>query len=238
MNKAKLKFTKVKSGLDKLEGKYTGLFVSNGTDGLDEIADAICSAHPTIGRAEVKLGVRALAAEVRRAVGDDLNYVSTGSIAGLAPAISGSVPSMDAALADGENEFYVNVVALDHLRSVVGALTPTPESVDASGVRLDSVEDAASHEKGVVKGVSEFVLTGRNLSARGEGESLALVAADGTVASAVTLVGESDDAPGQRIRAKLASAVPAGAYRLRLITRGKATPDADVETYTKKVAVV
>lgn len=233
-----MKFTKVKSGFEKLDGKYTGVFVSNGTDGLDEIADAICSEHPTFGRAEVKLGIRALAAEIRRAVGDDLNYVSTGSVAGLAPAISGSVPSMDSALTEGENEFYVNIVALDHLRGVIGALTPTPDATGTAGVRIDYVEDAASHEKGVVKGVSEFVVTGRNLSARGTGESLSLITEDGDVAASVTLVGEEDSAPGQRIRAKLATAVPGGAYRLQLKTRGSETPNGDVETYTKKVTVV
>lgn len=236
MKNTKLKFTKVKSGFEKLEGKYTGQFVSNGSDGLDEIADAICASHPTLGRAEVKLVVRALAAEVRRAVGDDLNYVSTGSIAGLSPAISGSVPSMDSALTEGENEIYVNIVALDHLRNVIGALTPTAEATSPTGVKLDYVEDAATHERGVIKGTTEFVLTGHNISARLLGESLALIKDDGSVLSAATLVGE-DDGNGQRIHARLATAVPAGAYRLRLITHGYATPTADVETYTKKVAV-
>lgn len=236
MKNTKLKITKVKSGFEKLEGKYTGQFVSNGSDGLDEIADAICAAHPTIGRAEIKLAIRALAAEVRKAVGDDLNYVSTGSIAGLAPAISGSVASMDSSLTDGENEFYVNIVALDHLRSVIGAFTPTADAA-ASGVRIDYVEDAATHERGVIRGTAEFVLTGRKISASGTGESLALIADDDSVLSAVTIVGEGDGC-GQRIRARLATAVAAGTYRLRLISRGYGETDGEPETYTKKVDVV
>lgn len=236
MKNAKLKFTKVKSGFEKLEGKYTGLFISNGSDGLDDIVDDICAAHPTIGRAELKLAIRGLAAEVRRAVGDDLNYVSAGSVAGLAPAISGSVPSMDSPLTEGENELYVNVVALDHLRGVIGALTPSQDATGTSGVRIDYVEDVATKEKGVIKGTAEFVLTGRNLSARNEGESLALVAENGTEI-AVTVVSGEDDVPGQRIKAHLATAAAAGEYRLRLNTRGYATPEADVESYTKKVTV-
>ena len=236
MKDTKLKFTKVKSGFEKLEGKYTGQFVSNGSDGLEEIADAICAAQPTIRRAEVKLAIRALASEVRRAVGDDLNYVTTGTVAGLAPAISGSVPTMDSSLVEGENEFYVNIVALDHLRGVIGALVPTAESSGVN-VRIYYVEDAATHEKGVIKGTSDFVLTGLNISARSEGESLALVREDGTVASAVTLSG-SDDGLGQRIRARLADAVQPGSYRLRLVTRGYATPTGDIETYDKRVLVV
>lgn len=236
MKNKKLRFTKVKSGFEKLEGKYTGQFVSNGSDGLDEIADAICAKHPTLGRAEVKLAIRALAAEIRRAIGDDLNYVSTGSVAGLSPAISGSVASMDSALTDGENEFYVNIVALDHLRSVIGALTPTADA-PASGVRIDYVEDPATHERGVIRGTADFVVTGHDISANKPGESLALLAADDSVLSEVTLVG-SDDGCGQRIRAKLASSVADGTYRLRLISRGYASENADPETYLKKVSVL
>ena len=235
MKNTKLKITKVKSGFEKLEGKYTGQFVSNGSDGLDEIADAICATHPTFGRAEVKLAIRALAAEVRKAVGDNLNYVSTGSIAGLSPAISGSVASMDSALTDGENEFYVNIVALDHLRNIIGALTPTAEAT-ASGVRIDYVEDAATHERGVIHGTGEFVLTGHKISANRTGESLALIADDDTVLSAVTLVGE-DDGCGQRIRGRLANGVAAGTYRLRLNSRGYGATNAELETYIKKVTV-
>ena len=236
MKNAKLKFTKVKSGFEKLEGKYTGQFISNGSDGLDELVEGICAEHPTIGSAELKLAIRALGAEVRKAIGEDQNYVSTGSIAGLAPAISGSVPAMDSALVEGENELYVNVVALDHLRSVVGALTPSQDTTDSAGVRLDYIEDVATKERGVIKGTGEFVLTGRNLSVKAEGETLALVAPNGE-AIAVTIVEGDEDGFGQRIRARLADAAAAGEYRLRLNTRGYATPSGDVETYTKKVTV-
>lgn len=237
MKSEKLKFTKVKSAFEKLDGKYTGQFVSNGSDGLDEIADAICAAHPTMGRAEVKLAIRALASEVRKAVGDDLNYVTTGTVAGFEPAISGSVAAMDSALTAGENEFYVNVVALDHLRNVIGALVPTPDAASSSGVRIDYVEDATTHERGVIRGTTQFVMTGRNISANREGESLALVADDGSVLSAVTLVPEVDGC-GQRIRGSLVTAVPAGDYRLRLVSRGYAPGTGDAETYLKKVSVL
>ena len=88
----------------------------------------------------------------------------------------------------------------------------------------------------MIKGTSDFVLTGLNISARSAGESLALLKDDGTVASAVTLSG-GDDGLGQRIVASLASAVQPGSYRLRLVTRGYATPAAEPETYMKRVTV-
>lgn len=234
-SKNKLKFSTVKSGLKKLEGKYTGKFISTGSDGLDDIAEKICMEHPTIAAPEVKLAVRALASEIRTQVGEKLNYVTDGSVAGFAPAISGSVPSMDAALTKGENEFYVNIVALEPLKSAVGALVPSP-TADPSGVRVDYIEDSGSGARGVIAGTGDFIVCGINISATREGEGLELIGQDGGIASAVT-VKDAGDASGQRIKAQLATAVDPGAYKLRLTSRGYMTPEAEPNTYIKNVMV-
>ncbi len=232
---AKLNYITTKSALETLEGKYTGLFLSNGSVGLDELAEKICKDRPAIDAPEVKLAVRALAAEVKREVAENLNYVTTGTLCAFAPAISGSLPSMDAELT-AENGFYVNVTPLATLSDAIGRLTPARGASDASKIVLDDVADSASKRRGIIVGTREFVLTGHNLSSGGDGESVKVLNADGTVAAVASVKGE--DGCGQRITAQLDEALPAGGYVLQLATRGYATPDADVETYAKKVQVL
>lgn len=236
MKTSKLKVVTERCGLDEAEGKYTGRLEHTGTFGLDEIVDGICKAHPTIGRAEVRLAIRALAAEIRKAVGEDLNYVSTGAVAAFAPAISGSVPAIDSALVPGVNDFYVNIVALEHLRSAIGAIVPLRDTGDGGGVRIDGEEDSATGVKNVISGTSEFTLYGRKLSATAEGESLTLVALDGSPVAAANVT--AADGYGQRIRAHLDTAAPAGSYRLQLKSRGYGETGTGIDTYLKKVTVI
>ena len=231
---ATMKYITVKSGLDTLNGKYTGQFLSNGSIYLDELAEKICVDRPAVDEPELKLAVRALAAEIKKEVAENLNYVTTGTLCAFAPAISGSVPAMDSALTD-ENEFYVNVTPLSTLTNRIGAITPTKDKSDAAKIVIDNIEDKTSHKRGTIVGTREFVLTGYNLSAKAEGESMKLLKSDGTVAAEVTV--KSEDGCGQRITAQLAAAVATGDYILQLNTKGYATPDGEVETYSKKVSV-
>ena len=228
----KMKYVTVKSGLESVDGAYLGQFVSNGTRFLDDIAAAMCVDRPAVDEPEARLAIRALAAEIREQVGEKLCRVNAGAVS-FEPAISGSLPAMDAPLSE-ENELYVNIIASDALRRAIGELVPTRDSSSAIKVVIDNVEDLASHDR-VIVGTREFVVTGYNLSARLEGEGLSLAEDDGTPAAAVTV--KAEDGMGQRINAQLAAAVPAGDYRLQLTTHGYSTPDADVETYTKKVKV-
>ncbi len=232
---AKLRYTTIKSALPTIEGKYTGQFLSNGTVYLDELAEKICKDRASADAPELKLAVRALAAEIKEEVVDKLNYVTTGTLCAFAPAISGSLPSMDAALTD-ENEFYVNIVPLAPLADAIARLTPARGSSLSAAIVLDSVEDKASKTRDVIIGTREFVLTGHNLSAKADGESVKLLDAEGAVAAVATV--KSEDGYGQRIVAQLDDALEPGDYVLQLNTHGYATPDAAVETYTKKVQVL
>ena len=228
----KMRFVTVKSGLESVDGAYLGQFVSNGTSFLDDIVRKMCEDRPAVDEPEARLAVRAIAAEIKEQVGDKLYRVNAGDVS-FEPAILGSLPSMDAPLAE-ENTLYVNIIASDAIKKAVGAIVPTRASSGSIKVAIDNVEDLASRRR-VIVGTREFVVTGFNLSARQEGEGMALANGDGSAAAAVTV--RDEDGMGQRVNAQLAAAVPAGNYLLRLSTHGYSTPDAEVETYTKRVAV-
>ena len=228
----KMRFVTVKSGLETVEGAYLGQFVSNGTCFLDDITGRMCAGRPAVDEPEARLAVRAIAAEIREKVGEELLRVNAGDVS-FEPAISGSLPSMDAQLTD-ENALYVNIVASDAIKKAIGSIVPTRDSSSAVKVSIDNIEDIATHGRLIV-GTHEFVVTGRNLSARLEGEGMALLNTDGSVAAAVTV--SDGDGMGQRINAQLAAAVPAGTYLLQITTRGYSTPDAEAESYTKRVVV-
>ena len=229
----KMKYVTVKSGLESVNGAYLGQFVSNGTSTLDEVAEKMCKDRPAVDEPEAKLAVRALAAEIREQVGVNLNRVNAGPVS-FEPAISGSLPAMDSALGP-ENELYVNVVASDALQKEIAAIVPTRDSASAIAVKMDNVEDLASHGPKIV-GTKEFVVTGFNLSARQDGEGMVLLHLDGTSAAEVTV--KEEDGMGQRVNAQLVASVASGTYLLQLTTHGYSTPDAEAESYTKKVQVV
>ena len=228
----KMNYITVKSGLESLDGAYTGQFVSNGTVDLDGIAKKMCVNRPAIDEPEVKLAVRALAAEIKELVGNGLFRVNAGVVS-FEPAISGSLPSMDASLTE-ENNLYVNIIAADSIKREVGAIVPTRSSANAVKVALDNVEDVLERVRKIV-GIHEFVVTGTNLSARLPDEGMELLSKEGSVVTEVRCY--EKDGMGQRIFASLPVFVPSGNYTLQLRTHGYSTPDADVETYTKKVEV-
>ncbi len=235
MNKAKMRFATVKSPLETLEGKYTGLFIHNGVDGLDEIAARIVRAHPNVGVSEVKLAVRALAAEIRACVADGPGYAGADGLAGFTVAISGSVASLDAPLTPGENAIYVNIVALEPLREAIGALVPVAASDETAAVAITDVEGKALRKHGVISTPGAFTVTGKNLSAGGEDEGITLANASGDTVATATVT--SEDGLGQRIDASFAAAVPAGTYKLILKSHGYATATGPLETVAKRVVV-
>jgi hypothetical protein len=229
----KMNYITVKSGFESLEGAYTGQFVSNGTIDLDGVAKKMCVNRPAIDEPEVKLAMRALAAEIKEQVGNGLYRVNAGMVS-FEPAISGSLPSMDASLTE-ENELYVNIVASESIKREIGAVVPTRSSANAVKVILDNVEDVEKHVRKIF-GIHEFVVTGTNLSARLPDEGMELLSKEGNVMTEVRCY--EKDGMGQRIFGNLPIFVPSGVYTLQLKTHGYSTPDADVETYTKKVEVV
>jgi hypothetical protein len=227
---ATLKYMTKKSALESVDGKYTGRFLSNGTVYLNEIARKICRDRPATDEPELTLAARAIAAVVKEEVGENLNYVTTGTLCAFAPAISGSVPAMDSPLGE-DNAFYVNIVPLDAISTAIGAVSPARDRSDAAAVAVDNIE--GQDDQGSRNHNQYTRVRGHRIQPlrKGRGESIRLLKPDGSLASEMTV--KDEDGCSQRIVAQLATTVESGTYILQINTKGYATPDAEVETYTK-----
>ena len=168
-----------------------------------------------------------------RVVTDVVRFNLGGDFFTLEPAVSGSVPTLDAALTDA-NERYIKVVNGPSLNARIAALRPVIVGDDLGDVQFHSTE--AAHDgkdwKNVLFGGEEFVALGKRLG--GEGQRMELVGADGAVVSEAAFV--EGDALGQRFRYRLATP-PDEDFdgRLVLTSTGKDTPDASPKTITVKV---
>ena len=234
MNKATkmIQYVLTKSALASVLNQYFGLVINNGTFGLDEISSRMQDGRPAVEDADVRLVARALADTVVQEVVVNHNKVDLGPVQ-IELAIDGSVPSLDSPLSE-ENTIYVAIYVADYLRREIEKIIPSRSTSDKVAVKLENVEDLTTHKK-LVRGLGEFVITGSGLSAKREGESLKLCALDGEEVAAVTVL--EREGMGERIYAKLASAVPGGTYQLQLLTRGYYTPDAEPQMYSRKVPV-
>ena len=234
MNKATkmIQYVLTKSALSTVLNQYFGLVINNGTFGLDEISSRMQDGRPAIEDADVRLAARALADTVVQEVVVNHNKVDLGPVQ-IELAIDGSVPSMDSPLTE-ENTIYVAIYVADYLRREIEKIIPSRSTSDKVTVKIENVEDLATHRK-VVRGVDEFVITGSGLSAKREGESLKLCTLDGEEVAAVTVL--EREGMGERVYAKLASAVASGTYQLQLLSRGYYTPDAEPQMYSKKIPV-
>lgn len=230
-------FTTVKSALESADGKYTGSIVHKGSSDLDEVVSLICSTRPYIDEPTVKMVIAALAAEIRREVGVNFRYVTTGTSTAFAPAISGSVPAMDSALEAGVNDIYVNITTLDKLRKAIAALVPVRADEGPANVIVDKIEDVATGACGQISLGGDFVVTGYNISASHDGESLRLVDDEGVVLATATI--KEEDGKGQRITAAFDGAleIEAGKYWLHLVSRGYSTPLEELVTYARRVVL-
>jgi len=211
---------------------YIGQFVTNGTTDLNAFCKKIATGRPNIDAPLVKLVLQTAFATIANGIAEENVRYNLDGIS-FETAISGSVPSVDGALTD-ENKLYVLISVGNPIRAAVAKLVAENADASVAAVRIFAVEDAASHEVGVVHGTATAVITGKNISASQPGESVALVdPLTRTAASAGTVVAQ--DGMGQRIDVNFAAPFEAGEYDLVLTTRGYATPDAEPNAYSKKV---
>ena len=229
----KIKFRLSKSGLEKIADKYLATVVTNGSIGLDEVADQITLNRPAIDVADVNLVVGALRNEIARLVG--LGYNVSTPVGYFGPAISGSVPSMDSALGEG-NKIQTGFTVSPAVNAEVSALRPTND-IKALDAFIDKVEDAQTHKVGTIVERNEFIVSGWGLSLTQTGEKIDLIAADDSVLSLATYQ-PTGSQPPMYLRASLASSIAGGHYRIRIQTRGYNNPTGELTTLVKKVDVV
>ena len=212
------------------EGTYHGVYVSNNTYDLDDIADAMSGAG--IKPATSKLVIRTMYSKVGELVSTRLCRVSAGPIS-FEPAASGTVPYANSTLGP-DNELYVNVRLSDSLRNIAAGITPKRTDPSEVTARIDGVRSIPATEPKVIVSGEPFKITGWCVSATGSDESLAVVDKDGVSHAAEVI----DEEHGQRIIARVAEEIPAGPATVLLMTHGYLTPDAELRTCSKKVTVM
>ena len=234
----RIRFTTALSTLTTPEaaGKYFARVInSDKVADLNTIAEQCAKDNPELTPARVKLVIRSLAATIRGALAEGKSVDTPWGYARCI--IRGTLPSMDAAADEVENPAEVDFNNGTDLRAWETTLVGYNTGLDdeSGNIKILDEEDASSKRKGVIVGTAEFVLTGYNLSGDGDGESLALVKLDGTLAATCSVTG--GDGLGQRISARLATAVTAGKYKLLLTTHGYSTQSAPLQRLTKNVTV-
>lgn len=234
MNNAKIKYTLTKSELTPIVGQYIARIIANRTIGISKLSAEMRDGRSVVEDADVKLVISALAEEIATELVVNHNRVDFLGLLTFELAVNGSLPAMDSSLGEG-NAIYIAVHPSDSLRAEAAKIIPVRESAALTQVKIDNVEDLATHQKAFVT-TNEAVITGRNLSATGDGESLVLKNPDGTVAAQVTIL--EKDGCGERLYCKLATAVPTGPYILELTTHGYSTPGGESNAYTKSVTAI
>ena len=217
-----------------VENEYVGQVVHTGTATAADVCAACKEENPQMTEPLASLATETIMDYGSdRVVTDVVRFNLGGDFFTLEPAVSGSVPTLDAALTDA-NERYIKVVNGPALNARIAALRPVIVGDDLGDVQFHSTE--AAHDgkdwKNTLFGGEEFVALGKRLG--GEGQRMELVGADGAVVSEAAFV--EGDALGQRFRYRLATP-PDEDFdgRLVLTSTGKDTPDASPKTITVKV---
>ena len=232
MNKT-MKFVLVKNALPTAKEPYNGLFVSNGTVGLEELTERICRGRTNVDAPTARLVLRTALGFVAEDMRENLFRYATGLLT-FEPAIGGSLPSMDAPLTDA-NPVYVAVRLSQDLVREIGATVPARDANDTVAVRIDDVLDLSADKVKQLTGTEAFQLTGRNISALLEDEALEIVDSHGA-SHAVRVTG--GDGMGQRVVAAAVTAPAPGKATIELKTHGYATPDGELLHVSKPVTVV
>ena len=220
-----------------VECEYMGQVVHTGTATAADVCEACKQENPQMTEPLASLATETIMDYGSDKVVTDVVRFNLGSpYFTMEPAVSGSVPTVDASLTDA-NERYIKVVNGQSLNARIAALKPVITGEDLGDVMFRSTETTHDGEdwKNVIFGSEEFVALGKRLG--GEGQRMELVDATGTVRGEATFV--SGDALGQRFTYKLTNP-PAEDFEGKLIltSTGKDTPDASPKTIKVSVKFV
>ena len=220
-----------------VECEYMGQVVHTGTATAADVCEACKQENPQMTEPLASLATETIMDYGSDKVVTDVVRFNLGSpYFTMEPAVSGSVPTVDAPLTDA-NERYIKVVNGQSLNARIAALKPVITGEDLGDVMFRSTETTHDGEdwKNTIFGSEEFVALGKRLG--GEGQRMELVDATGTVRGEATFV--SGDALGQRFTYKLTNP-PAEDFEGKLIltSTGKDTPDASPKTIKVSVKFV
>lgn len=229
----KLYFHTTPNNLEGAKEPFNGIANQRATVSYAEFAERIAARWPEFDATRLKAFVSILGEAIRDYIAEGYRVNLNNWIA-VEPGISGSVAAIDAPLT-AENKLVPQFTS--YVNNLLDDAMPINTASGADIIKIDRVEDTSTHIVNVIKGVNVFVLTGANLHATGEGESLTIVAPGGAKYTAQIVTEGVDSGTGERIYARLAQAIPAGRYNLELVSRG-GVADGALQTVAKKNVVV
>ncbi|MDD6029794.1 MAG: DUF4469 domain-containing protein [Kiritimatiellae bacterium] len=174
----------------------------------------------------------ALAEYVRENAGrGNITYID--GVASIRNTCKGAFEGLAGPWTKGRNHLMVAAVELDPFKSVLGDLVPTNKTGGAKPA-INTVFDDVTGVYDVITGTDAFSVAGSDLAvdATKPDEYVALVNARGEETRATVTFSDL-----QNVKAHLESALPAGAYTLKVCTRSGLGAEYGVCTATRKVTV-
>ena len=227
-----VKYITVK-GPDRLarEPFYMGIPQHDRTLSRREFYDLVAGRtgyRPTV----VKAAFMALAEYIRENQGKgNITYID--GVASIRNYVRGSFEGLAGPWVKGRNVLMVNAVEMDPFKTVLAAILPVNKTEGAKPL-INTVLDETTLVYDVITGTDTFSIAGADLApdATKDDEYVALVSAQGVETKA-----EIEFSDLQNVKARLASALPAGEYTLKVHTRSGLDDQYGVHVAKRKVMV-
>ena len=161
------------------------------------------------------------------------NITYLDGIASIRNYVKGSFAGLAGPWVKGVNYLSVQAVEMEPFKTLLAAILPVNNSEGAKPA-INTVLDETTLVYDVITGTDVFSIAGSDLApdATKDDEYVALVSAQGVETKA-----EMTFSDLQNVKAKLASALPAGEYTLKVYTRSGMGEAFGVKTATRRVAV-
>ena len=227
---SKLRYSLVPNTLREGDG-YHAVLAHVGTTDAETFYARAAARRAGLDAAAVRLTMDAVLTAAAAILSERQYRIALGDVT-FELAIPGSTDSINGTPAEGA---YVAVYPSASLRAAAAGVVPVYAPGEGERTEVFSVEDVSTHATGRIAGSDSFRLAGANISASGDGESIAVAAANGAEAAAEV---DGEDGLGMFITARLATAPPAGKGKVVLKTRGKRTPEGELRTLVKSVTIL
>ena len=171
---------------------------------------------------------KALAANAARG-----NSSGIDGVASVRAVVKGSFETVHGPWTPGVNMLVVNAFELDPFKSVLAGFVPVNRTEGAKPV-INTVFDETTRVYDEITGTDLFSIAGNDLAPdpTKEDEYVALVSAQGVETKC-----EIEFSDIQNVKARLAAALPAGQYTLKVYTRSGLGEEFGVRTATRRVTV-
>ena len=229
---AKIKFITVKGqGNLAQEPFYIGIPQHERTLTLRE-AYELCAEHTGYKATAIRAVFKALAEYVRdnQALG---NITLIDGVASIRNYVRDAFEGLNGPWVKGVNLLVVNAVEMDPFKSLLAGMVPA-NNTEGAKPAINTVLDETTLVYDVITGTDPFSIAGADLAPdpTKDDEYVALVDGDGVETKAAITFSDL-----QNVKAQLASALPAGAYTLKVYTRSGLGDEFGVHVASRKVVV-